>query len=82
LAGKAEARLQTKATTISRRGQEVPVASSLGANLIRTNAPNIREGAIANGHVIPFFNRGEMRKWVHTVDTILALRNKALNERS
>jgi hypothetical protein len=79
---KAETRLHTKETTISRRGQEIPVASTLGANLIRANAPNTREGAIANGHVIPFFNRGEMRKWVHTVDTILALRNKALNERS
>ena len=80
--GKAEARLHTKETTISRSGQEVSVASTLGANLIRTNSPNIREGAIANGHVIPFFNRGEMRKWVYTVNTVLALHNKALNERS
>ncbi len=73
---KAEARLHTKETIISRKGQEVSVASTLGANLIRANAPNIREGAIASGHVIPFFNRGEMRKWVYTVNIILALRNK------
>lgn len=78
--GKAEARLHTKETTVSRSGQEVATSSTLGANLIRTNAPNIREGAIANGHVIPFFNRGEMRKWVCTVNTILALHNKGLNE--
>jgi hypothetical protein len=80
--GKAEARLHTKETTVSRSGQEVAASSTLGANLIRTNAPNIREGAIANGHVIPFFNRGEMRKWVCTVNTILALDNKVLNEQS
>lgn len=76
---KAEARLYTKGTIISRRGQEVPIASTLGANLIRTSAPNIRESAIAGGHIIPFFNRRVMRRWVHTVNTILALCNKTLN---